>query len=302
MSGYPESTRACPKCGKATTAPGRFCTGCGTRLDPEQTPPSAQTVAPRGSGAERPATPSMHASPSGTVPPSRPPQPLPPPPQPLPPPPPPDTTHPRPPGTDTPLAPPRSLAAIAAAVALALLIGAGAAYLGGAFGSSHSRLHTSVTLGAHDAASTSSSTTTSTTTGTTETPAGTHAPTGPLGPSSTLRAYFRELGSGHEQTAFAMMSMTYREQNQSWLSEREEAQPQVNVVSVGSAGYSSGNAGVPVEFFARDKFTSHGSDTLCRRFTGTVTMVHVNGQWQYEPDTSKLRAAVVPSNDPGCPR
>jgi hypothetical protein len=153
----------------------------------------------------------------------------------------------------------------------------------------------------HNAASSSSSTTTSTTTGTTGTPAVTPASTGPPGPSSTLHAYFRELGSGHEQAAFAMMSMTYREQNQTWLSEREEAQPQVTVVSVGSATYASGNAIVPVEFFARDKFASHGSDTLCRQFTGTVTMVHVSGQWLYEPDTSKLKAAVVPSNNPGCP-
>jgi hypothetical protein len=98
-----------------------------------------------------------------------------------------------------------------------------------------------------------------------------------------------------------MMSKSYQERNPSWLPGREKAHPQVHVVSIGSASYSSGDAIVPVEFFARDRMESQGSDTHCREFTGTVTMVHTSGRWQYEPEASKLNAAVVPSNDPGCP-
>jgi hypothetical protein len=293
MSSYPETPRVCSNCGKTAARPGHFCTGCGARFAPEHAPIPAPPRAAGRSDAESPPMSSTHAPSAATEAMGKAPPP-PPIPQPQ------DATHLE--AWDADARPTffRSTTAIVAAVMLVVLVGTGAAYMTGAFSSSHKAPGVRSTLAAGGTASTSAGAIASTTSSSSSAPASSSAPTGPPGPSTTLRTYFQELGSDHERAAFSMMSKTYEEQNPTWLSEREEAQPQVNVVSVGSATYSSGSAIVPVEFFARDRFQSRGSDTLCRRFTGTVTMIHAGSQWQYEPDTSKLIATVVPSSNPGC--
>ncbi|HTD08349.1 MAG TPA: hypothetical protein VK680_05620 [Solirubrobacteraceae bacterium] len=85
------------------------------------------------------------------------------------------------------------------------------------------------------------------------------------------------------------------------MTEREEAHPQIKLISIGTANYFAGAAAVPVEFYGRDKFPSHGSDTQCRLFNGAITMVHVGSQWQYEPAASHLVAVVVPPGSANCP-
>jgi hypothetical protein len=179
-----------------------------------------------------------------------------------------------------------------------LLIAGATAYLAGAFKSASRRHHTAAVA----AKSTTTPTVTSTGSeqpvepGETKTP----QPSGPLGPASTLQVYFEELGAGDKRKAFAMMSPAYRRQNPAWLPEREQAEPHVHVVSIGTPIYASGDAIVPADFYARDKFASHDSDTACRHFTGTITMLHLGGHWLYEPDISHLTAAIVPSGTPGC--
>jgi hypothetical protein len=183
-------------------------------------------------------------------------------------------------------------------VIVLLLAGGAIAFLAGAFKSSKAR-HPTVTAFAQ--------TSTAPTTpapenhqpvvpGENKTP----KPSGPPGPASTLRTYFEELGTGDERKAFSMMSPSYRRQNPSWLPGREQAEPHVHVVSIGTPVYASGDAIVPADFYARDRFASHGSDTACRHFTGTITMLHLGVHWLYEPRISHLTSATVPSGIPGC--
>jgi hypothetical protein len=183
---------------------------------------------------------------------------------------------------------------IAGAVIALVLIGA-ALYVGGVFGSSGK---------SRSAASTTPTSSTASFPATTPTPTAPTTSTAPQsspGPAMTLRTYFQELGSGQARAAFAIMSAAYKEKNPSWVSEREEAGPQINLISVGTASYFSGGSSVPVEFYARDKFPSRGSDTKCRGFSGTITMVHRGSEWRYEPGASHLKATVTEPSNPACP-
>lgn len=176
-----------------------------------------------------------------------------------------------------------------------VLIGV-ALYVGGVFGASGKSRSAASTTAVAPPATAPATTPTSTAPPSTST-----APQGNPGPAATLRTYFHELGSGQARAAFAFMSAAYKAKNPSWISEREAAHPQINLISVGTASYFSGGATVPVEFYARDKFPSHGSDTQCRGFSGTIAMIHLGGEWRYEPGASHLTATVVESSSADCP-
>jgi hypothetical protein len=61
-----------------------------------------------------------------------------------------------------------------------------------------------------------------------------------------------------------------------------------------------GGANVPVDFYARDRNPTRGSDTQCREFSGTVNLVQQDGAWKYNPADDHLNATVQ-QDDPNCP-
>ena len=56
-----------------------------------------------------------------------------------------------------------------------------------------------------------------------------------------------------------------------------------------------------VDFYARDRNPTPGSDTQCREFTGTANLISVGGAWRYNPVDNSLTATVVPTSDSHCP-
>lgn len=121
------------------------------------------------------------------------------------------------------------------------------------------------------------------------------------GAASTLRTHLADLGSGHYQAAFGLMSPSYQSQNPSWAQDRSTADPGINVISVGQPQSVSGGARVPVDFYAQDRAPSPGSDTKCREFQGTASMIEQAGSWYYNPGANSLTTTVVPSSNPNCP-
>lgn len=123
----------------------------------------------------------------------------------------------------------------------------------------------------------------------------------PEGPGPVLRTHLQDLGSGQYQSAFDLLSPGYQAGNPSWIQARSAADPGITVISVGAPANGSGSAQVPVDFYARDRNSTQGSDTRCRDFQGTASMVNENGSWRYNPDGNHLTATVVPSANPNCP-
>jgi serine protease Do len=123
----------------------------------------------------------------------------------------------------------------------------------------------------------------------------------PQDPASTLQSHLEDLGSGQYQAAFALMTSSYQARNPNWVSARAAADPQINIISVGTPQYGSGTAQVPVDFYARDTNPTSGSDTKCREFQGTAELVQQNGAWFYNPDGDQLTATVDPDSNPNCP-
>jgi hypothetical protein len=117
-----------------------------------------------------------------------------------------------------------------------------------------------------------------------------------LGPVDTLRRHLQDLGSGRYQAAFDLTSDQYQSQNPSWVSDRAAADPSIDVISLSSAG----GAQVSVDFYARDRNPTSGSDTQCREFQGTANMTKTGTGWRYDPSGSSLSATVVPASDPHC--
>jgi hypothetical protein len=120
-------------------------------------------------------------------------------------------------------------------------------------------------------------------------------------PASALRSHLNDLESGDYQAAFRLMSAGYRSQNPSWPSDRAAADPGINIILVGAPQYGSAGAQVPVDFYARDRNPTQGSDTQCREFQGTASMLRESGAWRYDPSGNSLTGTVVPSSDPNCP-
>jgi hypothetical protein len=120
-------------------------------------------------------------------------------------------------------------------------------------------------------------------------------------PSATLQTYFQDLGSGQYQAAFNLMSSGYQAQNPGWVAARAAAAPGITIIMVGQATVSAGSAEVPVDCYARDSNPTSGSDTNCREFQGTASMIQENGAWRYDPAGNQLSASVVPGTNPNCP-
>lgn len=144
-----------------------------------------------------------------------------------------------------------------------------------------------------------SSTSTSSETGTGTTQATPTTPSLPP-PSSTIRMHLERLADGDYAGAFALMSYSYRSANPGWVEDRSQADPEVNIVGVGSPHYQHESAQVYVKFYARDRYPTHGSDTRCRLFSGFVHMIEHGGTWRYEPAGGSLSAVVEPDGDPNC--
>jgi hypothetical protein len=121
------------------------------------------------------------------------------------------------------------------------------------------------------------------------------------GPAAVIQTHLEDINSGRYQAAFQLMTSSYQSQNPSWPSDRSAADPGVILLSVGSPQYGSGEANVPVDFYARDRNPTPGSDTQCRQFQGTVTMFRESGAWRYDPSGGNLNGTVVPSSDSNCP-
>lgn len=130
--------------------------------------------------------------------------------------------------------------------------------------------------------------------------AGTPSQAGMSGPAAVMREHLDDINSGNYQQAFALMSASYRAQNPSWLSNHTRANPGITVISVGQPSLSSKGAEVPVDFYARDRNPTSGSDTNCREFTGTVTVIQTHGVWRYDP-AGTLTSTIVPRRHPNCP-
>ena len=121
------------------------------------------------------------------------------------------------------------------------------------------------------------------------------------GPATTLRRHLEDLESGQYGVAFTLMSARYQAQNPSWVQQRAAADPGITIVSIGAPQLGSETAQVPVNFYARDRNPTSGSDTRCREFQGTASLVRENGKWHYDPSGNQLTASVVPTSNANCP-
>lgn len=136
--------------------------------------------------------------------------------------------------------------------------------------------------------------------GASTTGAGSAGANGTAPPAQTIEAHLQRLGEGDYEGAFAEMSAAYRAANPGWVENREQADPMVNVVEVGEPDYGHDAAHVHVEFYARDRHPTPGSDTRCRRFEGEAYLIYREGSWQYEPAGNHYTAIVEPQDDHNC--
>jgi hypothetical protein len=190
-----------------------------------------------------------------------------------------------------------------AACLVLVAIGAGL-YVGGVFNSTGPQTGTPPTQAAPRISSPSGGAVTPTTqapsTATASTPARIASPSN-TGPGAVIQSHLEDINSGSYQAAFQLLASSYRSQNPAWPSDRAAADPGIKLLSVGTPQYGSGQATVPVDFYARDRNATAGSDTQCREFQGTVTMVRESGAWRYDPSSSNLNGTVMPSSDSNCP-
>jgi hypothetical protein len=119
-------------------------------------------------------------------------------------------------------------------------------------------------------------------------------------PARTVELHFKRLGEGDYEGAFAMMSASYRSANPNWVDNRQAADPMIDIAKVGSPHYGEGSARVYIEFYARDRHPTTGSDTQCRRFSGFAYLIGHGSTWRYEPAGNHYTAVVEPPDDPNC--
>ena len=299
----------CPGCGQRYEGAPRFCGSCGMQLTDDQIDQSTETMTTTGAPeSPDPATVQLAAADSVTQPlplgrlwspgeplaePHHPTVPSPP------------VTAPRSP--DLPLQPKRSdqgiMIALAGAACLILIVLGVALYVGGVFNgvagaNQSSPAPTNRAALTANPGSTAPAVPAVTATPTVSAPAPAPSPS-PPGPANVFREHLQDLGSGQYARAFRLMTAAYRSQNPSWPTDRSAADPGTHIITIGSPRYSSGGADVPVEFYARDRHPTPGSDTQCREFQGTVHLVRQHGSWRYDPTGNSLRATVY--NSSNCP-
>jgi len=303
---------ACPGCGQQYEGPLRFCGSCGTRLmdervdEPTETmfpagvaeAPDAATVPPRDdTAATQPLPPGRLWSPGEPLPePHHAPMPIAP------------VIEPH--GSAPPSPPKRSdrgaMIALAGAACLIVVVLGVALYVGGVFNGTGGGNAPSITPASQPvtpAAASGSSTSAAPAVIpplTTSTPPPAPTAPAPPGPAQVIRTHLEDLGSGNYAGAFKLMISGYQSQNPSWPSDRSAADPGINIISIGSPQYGSGGADVPIDFFARDRNPTPGSDTQCREFQGTVHLVQQGGAWRYDPSGNSLSATVSNGNS-SCP-
>lgn len=125
-------------------------------------------------------------------------------------------------------------------------------------------------------------------------------PPAPLpAPVRTIETHYHRLDRGDYEGAFAMFTAEYRAQNPSWADYRRIADPMVHIVRVGRPQVSGGQARVPIVFYARDRHPSPGSDTICRRFSGTAELSLTSAGWRFDPAGTKYTATETPGS-PEC--
>jgi hypothetical protein len=117
----------------------------------------------------------------------------------------------------------------------------------------------------------------------------------------TIKAHFTDLGSGRYAQAFGLMVPSYRAGNPSWIDNRAAADPGITIVAIGKPRPAATGVDIPIEFYARDRNPTPGSDTSCRRFKGTVNAIEIDGRWRYNPLLNHLNATVITDGDPRCP-
>jgi hypothetical protein len=119
-------------------------------------------------------------------------------------------------------------------------------------------------------------------------------------PTRVMREHLEQLDHSNYTGAFSLMSAAYRAENPGWVSNREAADPMINIIKVDTPHYSGANAFVYVTFYARDRNPTQGSDTQCRRFEGVTQLVSESGGWRYNPKGSGLSTIIEPTGDSNC--
>lgn len=118
-------------------------------------------------------------------------------------------------------------------------------------------------------------------------------------PVRAIETHYHRLDRGDYEGAFAMFTAEYQAQNPSWAAYRRIADPMVHIVRVGRPQVSGGQARVPIVFYARDRHPSPGSDTICRRFSGTAELSLTSAGWRFDPAGTKYTATETPGS-PEC--
>jgi hypothetical protein len=118
------------------------------------------------------------------------------------------------------------------------------------------------------------------------------------GPAATVSTYWQDMADGSYAAAYALETTRVQGDFPNFVADREEGDPVINVIYVGSPQYGSGSATVPIEFYARDRYPNPNSDTLCRLFDTSANMVQEGGQWYYDGLASG--GSVVNSSTPDC--
>jgi hypothetical protein len=134
--------------------------------------------------------------------------------------------------------------------------------------------------------------------GTSVTTSTSNPPSSGPGPAATLSTYWQDMSDGSYSSAYAVETAQEQANFPSFVSDRIEADPVINVVTIGSPQYVSGGALVHIEFYARDRYPNPGSDTLCRLFNTSANMIDDGGQWYYGGLVSG--GSVVSSNNSEC--
>jgi hypothetical protein len=116
-----------------------------------------------------------------------------------------------------------------------------------------------------------------------------------------IRQHLQDIAAGHYQQAFALLSAAYQAQNPDWVANHTTGGSSVTIISIGSPAFSQGAANVPIEFFARDRFPTPKSDTMCRDWSGTAHMIMQGSVWRYDPVAGDLAGTPVSPSDPSCP-
>ncbi len=123
--------------------------------------------------------------------------------------------------------------------------------------------------------------------------------TGARGPVAALRTYWSDVDRGDYAQATNMESASERQTDPE--SNMQAEAPTINVVSAGQASADSGQADVPISFWARDTKTTSFSDTQCRHYTMTAVMVEKSdGSWSYDGLVSGSAVVTVENGNPNC--